>query len=74
MPKGYYSDPEAETINFGFRVNDTTKGSWVTMSDNSTHIRFQGTPNNHQLGNIVLSIVIKDNHTDTGETVDNVTL
>jgi hypothetical protein len=72
--KSSYTDPEGEDINFSFRVNDTYVGSWVSMSDNTTHIRFQGTPFNYQVGDIILSIVVKDNHTDTGETVDNVTL
>jgi hypothetical protein len=74
VPKSSYSDPELEILNFSFRVNDTVIGSWITMSQNTTHIHFEGTPNNLQLGDIILSIVIKDTHTDTGETVDNVTI
>jgi hypothetical protein len=75
VPKSYYTDPEGEDINFSFRVNDTTSvGSWVTMSQNATYIRFQGTPLNYQKGQLILSIVVKDNHTDTGETLDDVLL
>jgi hypothetical protein len=74
VPKSYFGEPESENFTFSFKVNDTSLGSWVTMTENVTHIHFQGTPMNFQHGTIILSIVIKDIYTDTGEVVENVNL
>jgi hypothetical protein len=73
VPMSYYSDPEGDDLNFSFRVNDTL-GSWIAMTENTTHINFAGTPMNFQVGLITLSIVIKDNQTTTYEAVDDVTI
>ena len=71
--KSSYSEPEGEDIVYTFTVDDASKGSWVSMTQNDTHLHFTGTPDNLQVGSFVASILLTDPHSDTGTTEDNMT-
>jgi hypothetical protein len=63
-----FNELEGEPINYSFTTNETSMDSWLSMSENSTHIIFSGTPTNSQRGNYTVNLILKDNHTETGET------
>lgn len=71
IPMSYYSDVENEALTATFNVADS-KGSWVSMAQNSTHFIFSGTPDNSQFGNYTLDITIEDPHPTVSGTTDSV--
>ncbi|CAI2385481.1 unnamed protein product [Moneuplotes crassus] len=72
--KSSYNDPEGQGIIYSFIVNDTTKGAWLSMSENATHLHFTGTPDNSQFGNIIMTIKAEDINSGLGFAEDNVTI
>ena len=68
IPKSYFSEPENEPINYAFETNETSKDSWLSMSENLTHLTFSGTPSNTQFGTFRVKLMLTDNQTDTGQT------
>ena len=72
--KSSYSEPENEAITYSFSVNDTIKGAWIVMTENSTHLHLTGTPDNSQFGDVELTFRLDDPHSDTGSTEDIITI
>ncbi|CAI2376366.1 unnamed protein product [Moneuplotes crassus] len=73
VAKSSYSDNEGESLSFSHSVNDA-KGAWISLSENTTHLLFSGTPDNTQFGNYTLSIIIKDSNPSVSPSEDNVTV
>ena len=75
VQKSNYNDPEDQAITYGFSVNDTTMGSWLSMTEETTYLHFTGTPDNTQFGNFTLSILINDPYLSVnGILEDNATI
>ena len=70
--KSTYNDPEGQGINYSFSVNDTLKGSWISLAQNSTHLHFTGTPDNSQTGNILLTVKAEDTNPGVGFVTDDI--
>ncbi|CAI2381883.1 unnamed protein product [Moneuplotes crassus] len=73
VPKSSYSDDEGETLSYSHSVNDV-KGAWISLSENTTHLLFSGTPDNSQFGNYTLTIIIRDTNPSLSPSEDNVTI
>jgi hypothetical protein len=71
IPKSYFSEPDGEPIYYSFVTNETSIDSWLSMSENSTHVIFSGTPDNTQKGNYTVSLQLKDNLAATTHTNAN---
>ena len=69
IAKSLFTEPEGETMLFTFASNETSDMSnWISISDNSTHVIFTGTPNNTQFGNQTITLTIDDGHDDVADT------
>ena len=47
-------------------TNETSKDSWLSMSETGSDLLFSGTPTNAQNGNYTVNIIVTDGHSDTG--------
>ena len=64
--KSWNSDPESETLTFSWSSNDTY--SWISWSENTTHVIFQGLPNNNAYaGNYNITVLTSDPYTDVSK-------
>ena len=70
--KSWYSDPENENITFSYSVDSPTLGSWVSMTQNSTHIFLNGRPDTSHVGSFTLSLIIADIH--GGQITDDIAI
>ena len=69
IPKSYFSEPESETITYSFTTNETSaRSDWLSMTENTTHIIFSGTPNNTQFGIFNVTLLLDDGHNDVNDT------
>lgn len=71
VAKSNYNEPEGETMSYSFTVSSGTLGSWVSMTENTTHLIFSGTPANTQVGTFTVTIEIDDIHSLTAATTDS---
>ena len=68
VAKSSFSEPESETMTYSFATNDTAaRSSWISLTENTTHIIFTGTPSNTQFGNFNVSIIVDDGHDDVDD-------
>ena len=66
VSKSLFSEPELETMQWTLSTNETSKDSWLSMSETGSDLIFSGTPTNAQNGNYTANIIVTDGHTDTG--------
>lgn len=69
ISKSSFHEPENEAISYSYTTNDTdARSSWLSMTENSTDLLFEGTPNNTQFGNFNITLTLVDGHPDVAET------
>ena len=69
LPKSNFADPDGDSITFYPSTNESSPFiDWMTISQNTTHINFDGTPTNSQYGNQTISILLDDGNTDIANT------
>ena len=72
IPLSYFSEPESETISYSFTTNETsTMSDWISMTQNSTHLIFSGTPTNLQTANFNVTLQLSDGHPGVTTTATN---
>ena len=68
ISKSTFQEPESETIAYTYVTNQTSIDSWLTMTINSTHLIFSGTPVNTQYGNYLITLTLDDGHPEVPKT------
>jgi len=66
VSKSLFSEPELEIMQWALSTNETSKDSWLSMSETGSDLLFSGTPTNAQKGNYTANIIVTDGHSDTG--------
>ena len=69
FPLTYFSEPEGETIIYSSSTNQTDFDSWLSMSKNSTHLIYSGTPSNSQSRVYNVTLSLSDGHVEVSKTL-----
>ena len=69
FPLTYFSEPEGETIIYSSSTNETDFDSWLSMSKNTTHLIYSGTPSNSQSRVYNVTLSLSDGHVEVSKTL-----
>lgn len=67
VPKSNFAEPEGETILYSFTSSVPTPWLSLDITD-PNNLKFSGVPNNTQVGNVTITLILDDGHNDVANT------